>query len=234
MKHWPIAFITIFAHLLFVQTTFAESSSNPAYSFGVLRESKYVSQGRDNLGDGGIYSFEAALEWRRLAAGAWFASADSTSYEELNLYVDYGVELGPLYSYVGYTRLEFLQEDESDNEISAGVEISDAGYFIPALDYTYSTGADGGFVELSISTEIELSDGRLLLRPYLMEGFDFGYISRAHDGPNNFQLGIDFTCKLTAALSMVGSVAHSWAHEDVRNDGRGDVSWLIIGVTGKI
>lgn len=117
--------------MLFVQTTFAESSSSPAYSFGVLRESKYVSQGRDNLGDGGIYSFEAALEWRRLAAGAWFASGDSTSYEELNLYVDYGVELGPLYSYVGYTRLEFLQEDESDNEISAGVEISDAGYFIP-------------------------------------------------------------------------------------------------------
>ncbi len=167
-------------------------------------------------------------------AGAWFASADSGPYEELNLYVNYGVELGPVYGYAGYTRLEFPEDNESDNEISVGMELNGAGYVKPALDYRFSTEADGGFMELSVNTEFILLNGRLALGPYIMEGFDFGYASEQHDGPNHFQIGIDFTWALTGGRRIVGSVAHSRALEDVRNDGLGDVSWLLIGVAAEL
>ncbi len=192
--------------------------------------SKYVTQGRDNLDDGGIFSFEGIAEWQGLIAGAWFATGDSTSYEELNLYVSYGMELGAVGAYAGYTRLEFAEDHANDNEIIAGMEVNGIPYVIPALDYTYSTEADGGFLELSIRAEIALLNGQLLIEPYILEGFDFGYVSRKHDGANNLQAGIDFAIELAKPVTLVGSVAHSWAHENLRQEGLGDVSWVTIGV----
>ena len=217
--------------LIGASTAYTQTASGPAFDFTTTWESKYVSEGRDNLEDGGILAFEAAAEWRGLTAGAWLAAGDSESYEELNLYAEYGFELGPVAAYAGHTRLEFLEDDESDNEISAGIAITDIPYVIPALDYTYSTEADGGFVELSFRSEAELLDGRLALEPYVLEGFDFGYASEEYDGPNNFQVGIDFGLEITDQISVIGSAAHSWAHGDVRRDGLGDVSWMSVGVS---
>jgi len=211
-------------------TILPTAPSRPAFGITGARESKYVSEGRNNLDDGGVYSLEGVAEWRELTAGAWFATGDSTSYEELNLFLNYGLELGPVYAFVGITRLEFLEDDASDNEISVGMEVGGSTYFTPALDYRYSTEADGGFMELSISSEIALLDGRLTLEPYIAEGFDFGYASQKHDGPNNFQAGVDFAYELADLFSIVGSVAHSRAHADVKNEGLGNVSWASIGV----
>jgi len=174
------------------------------------------------------------MGWRGLVAGAWFGAGDKGSYGELNRFISYGVELGPAFVHGGYTRLEFPEDDESDNEISVGIEAKVTGYLVPALDYRFSTEADGGFLELSINTEVVVLNGRLSLGPYIMEGFDFGYASRRHDGPNNFQAGIDFAYALTDSLSLVGSVAHSWAHADVKKDGLGEVSWLVIGVSADL
>ena len=136
-------------------------------------------------------------------------------------------------TYIDYIRLEFLEDGESDNEISAGMEIYGISYFVPALDYAYSTEADGGFLELSVRSGITLLDGQLSLEPYILEGFDFGYATRKHDGPNNFQMGIDFSFELSKTLSIVGSVAQSLAQDDVKHDGLGDVSWVSIGMAAE-
>lgn len=208
---------------------FAESLPKASLNITAMWESKYVSEGRDNLNSGGIFSFEATSGYKNLTGGAYFATADRESYEELNLFVEYGFELKSVEGYFGYTRLEFINDDEYDNEISLGIAVNSISYMIPALDYTYSDKATGGFLEFSLRSEIKFMEGQLILEPYILEGFDFGYASEAYDGPNNFQVGMDFTLTFINSVNMVGSAAHSWAQEDVENDGLGDVSWVTIG-----
>jgi len=212
---------------------YAESESELEFEVTAKRESKYVSEGRDNLEEGGIFSFETTAEWRQLTFGVSFVTGDSESYDELNLNIEYELELGPLEAYIGYTRLEFLENNESDNEISTGIAFKNIPYLVPALDYTYSTESDGGFLELSLSSEYELIEEKLTLEPYILEGFDFGYASSEYDGPNNLQVGLEFTLALTDQVSAVGSIAHSWAHEDVENEGLGDISWGTIGLSAE-
>ncbi len=214
----------------FVSIGHAQSGPDPELSAVSMWASKYATEGRDNLDSGGIVSVEGAAQWRQLAVGAWYGTGDSDSYEEFNLSMVYGFETGPVEAYAGYTRLEFLKSRESDNEFSAGIAITGIPTLVPALDYTYSTEAGGGFLEVSLRQLNAFRDGRVTLEPYVSQSFDFGYASSAYDGPNNFQAGIDLSLELTEQLSLVASVVHSWAHEDVSNDGGGDLSWGSIGL----
>jgi hypothetical protein len=70
-----------------------------------------------------------------------------------------------------------------------------------------------------------------MLEPYVLEGFDFGYASQEHDGPNNLQSGFDLSLGMTDAMNIVASFGHSWAYKDVQNDGLGDVSLGAIGLS---
>ena len=207
------------------------SADQPAFSVTGLWESKYISEGRDNLEDGGLFSVEGSAELQGATLGVWFATGDRESYEELNVSIEYGFAAGPVDAYIGYTRLEFLEDDESDNEIGAGIAVDGIPWVIPGLDYTYSTEAEGGFLEISLRSEIALLEDRLTLEPYLLEGFDFGYASEEHDGANHLQVGVDIALTLTDQVNLLGSVAHSWAHKDVENEDLGDEFWGAVGVS---
>lgn len=232
-KNWLVAVITVYGLLVFSQLTYSESLSKPTFGVTTMWESKYVSQGRDNLDDGGIFSFEGTADWYGMTVGTWFATGDSEYYDELNFYIEYGLEFSLLDAYVGYTRLEYLKDNASDNEGYGGIAINNIPYVVPSLDYIYSTGASGGFLEFSFRSKVVLLDKQLTLEPYILEGFDFGYASEEYDGPNNLQVGIDFTFVLTNHFSIISSVAYSWAHEDVKKDNLGDVSWGKIGLSAE-
>jgi hypothetical protein len=216
-----------------VPIAYAESPSDIAFEIATVWEDRYVSEGRNNLADGGISTIAAGAEWQGLAVGVWYAVAQSESYDELQVGIEYQMEFGPLEAYAGYTRLEFLDDDETDNEITAGLAFNNITNVVPAVDYTYSNEAAGGFLEISLRSEITLAQERLVLEPYILEGIDFGYASDRHDGPNNLQIGVDFTLTLSDRISLVGSVAHSWAQKDVENDNQGDESWVTIGFTAE-
>jgi hypothetical protein len=200
-------------------------AAEPTFSVTGLWESKYISEGRNNLENGGLFSVDGNAEWHGATLGVWFATGDRESYEELNLSLEYGFSAGPVDAYIGYTRLEFLEEDENDNELSAGISISGLPWVIPGLDYTYATEAEGGFLELSLRAEIALQEERITIEPYILEGFDCGYASEEYDGANNLQVGLDITLALTDQVRILASVAHSWAHKDVENEDLGDEFW---------
>jgi hypothetical protein len=208
---------------------YAESQSDIAYEIATVWESKYVSEGRNNLADGGISTIAVDAEWQGLSVGVWYAVAQSESYDEFQVSIEYQMEFGPLETYAGYTRLEFLDDDETDNEFTAGLAFNNLINVVPAVDYTYSDEAAGGFLVISLRSEITLAQPRLVLEPYILEAIDFGYASPMHDGPNNFQLGVDFTMTLSDRISLVGSLAHSWARKDVENENLGDESWVTVG-----
>ncbi len=201
-----------------------------SYSATALWESRYISEGRDNLDDGGLFSVEGAAEFKGLAAGLWYAVADTVSYDELNLFIQYGLEWGAVAMSGGYTRLEFLKDDGFDNEIYAGLALTALPYLVPAVDYVYSTEAEGSFVELSVGVPVKFFRGRLVLNPYILEGFDLGYASDEYDGFNNFQVGVGIDYNLTEELCLVGSVNRSWANQDLRQEGGGDENWISLGI----
>jgi len=201
------------------------------FGAGVLWESRYVTEGRDNLKEGGIFSLETAVDLCGFALGAWAAVGDSEEYQEFNFFAEYHHRLGEFEMYAGYTRLEFYPDHESDNELSAGVSYQGIPYLIPATDYVHSTEAGGSFVEVSLRSELAFLEERLTVSPYILEGFDLGYATEEFDGPNNLQVGVEVSYSLLKWCDLIGYVAHSWAHEDVEREGLGDLSWGGVGVS---
>ena len=207
-----------------------EPSNQPIMGLAALWESKYVSEGRDNLDNGGIFSIEAVMEWNGFSGGTWFAVGDDETYQEVNVFLEYGIEAGPLALSMGYARLEFIEDHEDDNEFAVGAALNLIPYLIPAIDYVYSTEADGGFLEASLRSEISFFDERLIFEPYVLQAFDFGLATKAHDGPNNFQIGIGTSLGLTDRIDLVGSLSHSWAQTDIEREDLGDLTWGAIGL----
>ncbi|MFO7936266.1 MAG: hypothetical protein R6V06_01500 [Kiritimatiellia bacterium] len=195
--------------------------------------SRYVSEGRDNLDDGGMGTVEASVAYKDFSVGTWYGIADTVSYDELNLFAEYCFELGQLDFYGGYNRLEFMKDDEYDNELCAGAAWNVADWFVPAVDYVYSTEAQGGdggsFIEASLTTPLKFFDNRLYVGPYVMQAFDLGYASDHYDGFNNFQFGSCAHLSLSENLELVGTANHSIANHDVRKDGGGDETWFSVG-----
>ncbi|MCP3676182.1 MAG: hypothetical protein GY721_00920 [Deltaproteobacteria bacterium] len=227
------AAVVLLGLLVFSQSVHAETALKPAIGLTAQWESKYVSEGRDNLSEGGIFSFEATAELQGFTTGAWYASGYSESYEELNLFIEYGADIRFVSAYVGYTRLEFLETDTFDNELGVGLAINNIPHVVPSLDYVYSTESEGAFVEFSLSSELVLLEERVTLEPYILEGFDFGYATPDFDGVNNLQVGINVTIAAIERVSLVGSANHSWAHEDVDNEDLGDKSWVSLGLSAE-
>jgi len=225
----------LFLSLTAIEAARAQEPAGGATNPWTLRgrvgwDSKYISEGRDNLEVGGLVTFETAVEKSGFCLGAWYGFGDSEDYDELNLYGQYGFALGPFESYVGDTRLEFPEEDASDNELSAGTAYAASPRLTPAVDYVYSTEADGAFVEVSLRSEISLSRERVTLCPYVLEGLDFGYVSGDYDGPNNFQVGVELCWRLSEHLALSGYAARSWAHVNLEREGLGDESWGGLGI----
>lgn len=205
LRNLPLAFITI----CFVVTVQAQTAYWPNLSLVLISDSRYVSEGRGNLEEGSLVSLEAVTKRGALAFGVWLATGDVGNYDEYNLFLEYGVELGGTEAYVSYTRLEYPEGDEGDNEIGLGFTFNQFSKFVAGVDYVYSTEARGGFVELNLSTSVSLLEGRLTVEPYILEGLDFGYATGEHNGANNFQLGVGISYALTDRLSLVGGMARS-------------------------
>lgn len=192
--------------------------------------SRYVSEGRDNLPEGGMWTAEAGVSGAAISAAAWYGRAETGGYEELNLSVAYGLTMGDWQAAFGYTHLSFLETDETDQELSVELVRELAAGLLLTVAGVYSVEAEGSFVEVSLSREFLWEGSRYSLLPYLLEGFDFGYASDTYDGPNHLQAGLILSCQLCDTLSLSAEIAHSWAHGDVRRDGSGDVAWFAFGL----
>jgi len=218
--------------VLFAENFYAQQSNNDiAISVGTLWESKYVSEGRDNLKEGGLFSLESGFELSNFSFLVWYAISDASNYQELHLSLEYALKFAGFESYIGYTRLEFLKDSESDNEFSAGVVYTKYPWLIPAVDYVYSSEANGSFVEFFLRSNIKLVNDRLTLSPYVKEGLDLGYSTEKHDGLNNFQTGLEVVIPLTKKIELNGYIAYSLAQEDVKRENQDDLTWVGIGVS---
>ncbi len=183
-------------------------------------DSKYISEGRDNLDQGGIYWLSGAAGFENgitLSAAYGYAADSDVDYDELNLGIEYGFEVGDFSVYGSYTRLEFMKDDESDNEIGVGVAYGGLSWFEPFVDYVYSTEAEGSFVEIGIQREFALSE-RLALTPYVIAGLDYGYANPDHDGENHLAIGATLGYQMTERLGLTLIAEHTEADRQMARD----------------
>ncbi len=190
----------------------------PLFEFKITTawDSRYVSEGRDNLDGDSLFgaTIEAAyvgLPFGAITFGTWYAwTPASRAYSELNIWAEYRFEIGNFEAYAGYTHLRFYPFDVHENEIGAG-----AAYGLP-LDFTvggdcyYSFFTDGSFFELFLERECKVAQW-LLLTPTVFMGFNAGYRPEGHDGANNVTAVLDATVPINDNIEVAGYVAYNWA-----------------------
>lgn len=148
----------------------------------------------------GAHSLEGSAARGRTALALWFAKGDQEAYQAFNVTVERGLRAVSVHASLGCTRVEFPEAGESDNEFFGGVALHGRPWITPVLDYTYSTEAEAGFLELSLQSEMAVFEDRLVIEPYVLEGFDFGYASEANDGSSHLQIGFDLRWRLPEQL----------------------------------
>jgi hypothetical protein len=231
-------FNVIPAHLavllvLSIQWLSAQSSTvtnHWAVESTVFWESHYVDSGRDDIEDSGIFSAEIVSSYEAWSVGTWLGIADRVHYQELNVFAAYGVQLAAVDLEFAYTHLEFDPDSGNDDELSIAAETELIGGWVIAGECVYSFEAVGSFLEVGFAYPLVYDDERLYLRPSLHAGFDYGYRSEAYDGLNHIQISIDFEYALTERYTLIAYVAHSYAQDDIEQEGLGDVSWGGIGL----
>lgn len=205
----------------------AEQGDALEVTIGAAWDSAYVTEGRDNLGDGGLVSASFDLGWRGFAFSAWTAHGDSVNYVEHNVGCSYSRAMGRAGMAVSYTRLEFGGGEDApgDNEFALACTVPVPGAIEVVVGARYATEAEGTFAEILVRRPVPLGGPGVVLTPYVMFGFDFGYATRGHDGANHIEGGLALECPLgdIAALSLY--CAHCRAGHDVELDGGSDLTW---------
>jgi hypothetical protein len=177
-------------------------------------DSRYVSEGRDNLAGDSLAGTTIEAAYKGLSVNVWYASSPDTDYREVNVGTAYTLEWDEWEAYVSYTFLRFLSDKENDNEVGAGLSYSGlpAG-FTAGVDGYYSFDAEGAFFETYIDREYEVADW-LTLTPAVVMGWNAGYMADGHDGANHLALVLEAAVPLKAGLELSGNIAYSFAIND--------------------
>ena len=175
-------------------------------SFGMFWESRYVSEGRDNLDGDGLASAELSAVYSGISLGAWAADGPDAEYREYNYWLGYSYEWDQFTFSVGYTFLDFASDDSDDQEYSAEVAYACESGFELIVGGYYSDESGGVFYEATLSKEIEWAEG-LSIFPFGTLGFNDGYIVEGHDGLNHAVLGVELVYELHENVSFGGFIA---------------------------
>lgn len=195
-------------------------------------DGKYISEGRNNLAEGGLGSM--LLEWNdhfdvgQIVLSSWIAESTQTDYSELNLGAAFVVPFEIWDMTLGYTFLNFDDDDSTDNELSAefGTSVSDSVDLAAA--FIYSTEAGGTFVELIASTEI--TRNVFTLTPYILLGLNAGYVADEHDGLNNLQMGLEISTELSDEFELGGYIAYTIGLDEEPGETLDDIVWVGLSV----
>ncbi|MEM8953918.1 MAG: hypothetical protein AAGD22_07205 [Verrucomicrobiota bacterium] len=189
-----------------------EIAAEKGSSFHVhsLWESRYVSEGRDNLDGGSLLTAFTDLSWGAFTFAPWFGYGPGSDYAELNLSFIAGSNIGENFEvYGGYTHLRFPKDNEHDNEIGAGVVYTGLGFIDLGGDWYHSFLADGSFFEVVATRTVQVYD-EVFASPFAMLGFNAGYVPDGHDGTNNLILGVDLRYLIQPRIEISGFASYNW------------------------
>lgn len=184
-------------------------------------DSIYVSEGRDNLEEGGLVSAWAVGAYESWEFGIFAGEGDSVSFGERNYWVARSWRAEEIEFAFAATYLDFTVDDAQDVELSLelGKSLSSESHLSCSL--TYSKESDGLFFELSLSREYTRKDGSLL-RPFAILSANSGYLSDEPKGLNDMRIGVAYDFRLTehARLELTANASLGLA------EGVVDIVWV--------
>jgi len=196
-------------------------------------ESRYVTEGVDNVPGSGAFLFSPMASYRGFSLGGVYVEALSDSYNEVNVFVDYSREFGPLTVVGGLNHLWYPSGAENHSwEVFVGMEWEPVDSVTLFLDSYYDVrDIDGGFLEVGVKGNIPTPDDRLELKPYGLFGVDYGFLSGSRSlRENNIQIGLRASLEVHDNAALFGHVSHSFALSNLDALGERDVTWFGGGV----
>lgn len=161
----------------------------------LLWESRYITEGRDNLNGKGMISASTEFTYRNLSIVPWVADGIDTDYSEANLNLIYGMKLSDdLELYAGYNLLHAREGGVSntDGELSLDAAYFHAKRFQLLASVYHSFDANGTFAEFALKKGYRLNK-RLSLSARAVVGINAGYVPDGHNGLNHAQLRANAT-----------------------------------------
>ncbi|MBK1790577.1 hypothetical protein [Persicirhabdus sediminis] len=174
-------------------------------------DSRYFSEGRDNLDGDSLMSTGFLHGGKHVTAGAWYGFSPDQEYDELQLSLILSHEIGNWEFYGAYTHIRTPFDSAYDNELGLGVIWSGLPAEIElAADGYYSFDAEGAFIEFSVLREYELTES-LAIGAAGIVGVNQGYVSDGHDGWNHFALQLEGVYAINDCWSASVHATYSWA-----------------------
>ena len=202
-----------------------------------LWESRYVSEGRDNLGGDGLGSVFSDISMGNFTFAPWLAYGHESEYTECDLNFIYGHKLtAQLEIYGGYTHLQTRRDSRNskDNEMFADLVYMPTELFDVSVNCYHSFEASGSFWEFALQREQMLNDQTVLtLRSIL--GVNEGYVPNGHNGLNHVQLRLNLALYPVPCIEIMPYVAYNFAIDSEPERFAGDTTlhdfmWGGIGI----
>ncbi|MCW9047115.1 MAG: hypothetical protein OQK46_03470 [Gammaproteobacteria bacterium] len=123
----------------------------------LLFESRYITEGRDNLSGKGLASLSSEFSYKDISIIPWVARAIHSDYTEVNLNLVYGTKLlENLQVFAAYNSIQSREGNISshDNEISLDLAYFYKKRFQILGSFYYSFDASGVFTNISLKKSI--------------------------------------------------------------------------------
>ena len=179
----------------------------------LLWESRYVTEGRDNLSGNNLVSASTEFAIDEFSVVPWLAASPAADYAEFNLNIVYGFKLADaVVIYAGYNRIQARDNGVSsdDNEISLDLAYKFSKQLHLLASVYHSFDADGAFMELAVKRRHRIND-KTRVRAQAVLGTNAGYVTDGHDGLNNFQLRANITYEPVTQMELYAYSGYNFA-----------------------
>jgi len=185
-------------------------------------ESRYVSEGRDNLDGAGIQTAIIDIEYGFFELLLWNRWGYDSEYDELNIIPTLNYELNNFKAYLNYNRKQFFEDGESENDVGSGISYHGLPYdgFL-GFDWYHSFEADGSFYRLSLGSNFEPVQ-KVSLAPTFIFGINNNYISDGHDGANHVSLRLNGEYEIAKQFKLHGYIRYNIEIDSDPNSFAGD------------
>lgn len=177
-------------------------------------ESRYVTEGRDNLSGNGLLSASSDIQLgSNVTFVPWLAHSHQSDYTEINLNIvtsfDFG-ELVELYVIYNHLRIRYGSVEGNDNELEVVLTRSVAPALDVFVDAYYSFDAEHGFIEAGAQNEYDFSPVTSINTSAVL-GYNAGYITDGHHGLNHFQVITEVSFFLMEHMELTSYVGYNIA-----------------------
>ena len=156
----------------------------------LLWESRYVTEGRDNLSGHSLASVSTEFSVDEFSVIPWVADSAAADYSEFNLNVIYGSRLTEdliLYAGYNYIHARLIDDRANDNEVSLDLTYKLKKHFNALASVYHSFDARGAFMEMAVKYNNAINK-KLHYGVAGTLGLNGGYVTDGHKGLNHAQL----------------------------------------------